>query len=132
LTGSCPLQDCSRLCPRLWERLNITVFSSTRLLASSVDVAAVRDELGGRLIEEILLPFLQVEQGQSPEVYACDLADPTLNRIAVYRVHTIVHVCPGRGRVFKLDEAVARGFNSAAVVGALPAWTQARCGMEQP
>jgi hypothetical protein len=70
------------------------VFERGRLLASSAEVAAVQDDLGGRLIDGYLLPFLQVEQTQSPHVYGYDLADPMRNRIAVYSVHTIVHDWP--------------------------------------
>jgi hypothetical protein len=72
------------------------IFEHARLLVSSAAVAAVRNELGGRLIDGYLLPFLQVEQGQWPDVYGYDLADPTRNRIAVYSVHTIVHDWPNQ------------------------------------
>jgi hypothetical protein len=70
------------------------VFEQARLLVTSADVAAVRNEVGGRLIDGNLLPFLQVEEGQWPDLYGYDMGDPIRNRIAVYSVHTVVHDWP--------------------------------------
>jgi hypothetical protein len=72
------------------------LFERGRLLITSADVAAEEFEVGGRLIEGYLLPFLRVEQGQPSHVYGYDLTDPARDRIAVYSVHTIVHDWPNQ------------------------------------
>ena len=66
------------------------VFERARLLVTPADVTAPRDELGGRLVEGYLLPFLIGDDDQWPSVYGFEMAGVNTDRIAVYSVHTIV------------------------------------------
>ncbi|MHB1155370.1 MAG: hypothetical protein ACYC26_00885 [Phycisphaerales bacterium] len=84
--------------PRLLTELSTVVgtpkhhflFERAHLLVTVADVTAPQDELGNRLIDGYLLPFMLDDQGQWPDIYGFDMADPVLERIAVFSVHTIV------------------------------------------
>jgi hypothetical protein len=85
--------------PQLFSDLSAIIETSphlgnARLLVSSAEVAALKTEVGSRLMDGYLLPFLREGEGRFPNIYGYDLADPARNRIAIYRVHTIVHDWP--------------------------------------
>lgn len=74
------------------------IFENARLLVTEADVRAPRDEMNSPLIEGYLLPFMTDNQGEWPDVYGFDMADPTFDRIAMYSVHTIVEDWPDAAR----------------------------------
>lgn len=61
---------------------------------TAADVSAPRDELGSQLIDGDLLPFMSDDAGEWQNIYGFELADPKLERVAVYSVHTIVTQWP--------------------------------------
>ena len=83
------------------------LFEHACLLVTSAEVAAVQNEVGGRLIDGYLLPFLKVE-GRWPEIYGYNLAGPLPNRIGVYRVHTIVYDWPSEDAFLKWIKTFSR------------------------
>jgi hypothetical protein len=70
------------------------LFERATLLVTPANVCAPRDELGGRLVDGYLLPFMSDDAGEWPDIYGFDMADPKLERVVVYSVHTIVEQWP--------------------------------------